>query len=199
MADPTGASIQIDDADLRKLLGRLDASARDMTGLMEQLAAQVEFDTQRRFETQTDPDGNPWPPSARALAENGETLTDTARLRQSITSRAGRTEFSVGTNVVYAAIHQFGGTIHQQTRQQTLYWHHAGDTGSAAWRASRTFGDWRFAKRSRANYSEVHTVQAHDVTMPARPFLGVSESGMAVLGEIARDWLAVAGGLGAAP
>lgn len=192
----TGASIRIDDAQLRRMLGGLDAAGRNLSGLMEQLAAQVEFDTQRRFETQTDPDGNPWPPSLRALAENGETLTDTARLRQSITSRSGPTDFEVGTNVVYAAIHQFGGTIHQQERQQTLHWHHAGDTTKASWRGSRTFADWSFAKKSKANYSEIHTVKAHDVTMPARPYLGVSESGMAELGVIARDWLAGAAGIG---
>lgn len=192
----TGASIRIDDAQLRRMLGGLDAAGRNLSDLMEQLAAQVEFDTQRRFETQTDPDGNPWPPSMRALAENGETLTDTARLRQSITSRSGPTGFEVGTNVVYAAIHQFGGTIHQPERQQTLYWHHAGDTTKASWRGSRTFADWSFAKKSKANYSETHTVKAHDVKMPARPYLGVSESGMAELGVIARDWLAGAAGIG---
>ncbi|SMH62534.1 phage virion morphogenesis protein [Azospirillum agricola] len=195
MADPTGASVRIDDAELRRLLGGLETAGRDLTDLMETLAAQVEFDTARRFETQTDPDGNPWPPSVRALAENGETLTDTARLRQSIASHVSPTAFEVGTNVVYAAIHQFGGAIHMPERQQTMYWHHRGDTSKASWRASRTFADWSFAKKSKANYSETHTVKAHDVTMPARPYLGVSEGGMAELGVIARDWLAGAAGI----
>ncbi|AWB06811.1 phage virion morphogenesis protein (plasmid) [Azospirillum humicireducens] len=198
MADPTGASIRIDDAALRRLLGGLAASAEDMTDLMVQLAGQMELDTQRRFEEQRGPDGNPWPPSLRALTQNGETLTDTARLRQSIGSRVTRNTAEVGTNVVYAAIHQFGGTVQMPERQQTLYWHHRGDTGSADWQSSRTFKDWKFSKRSRANYSEVHTVKAHSITMPARPFLGINEAGMAVLGEIARDWLAGAAGLGAA-
>ena len=36
-------------------------------------------------------------------------LTDTARLRRSISYRAGAREISIGTNVIYAAIHQLGG------------------------------------------------------------------------------------------
>ncbi len=196
MTTATGASLRIDDADLRRMLDGLEAAGRNLTGLMEQLAAQVEQDVAERFETQTDPDGHPWPPSFRALAEHGETLTDTARLRQSISSRVDPTGFAVGTNMVYAAIHQFGGAIHQPERQQTLYWHHRGDTTNADWQSSRTFADWRFAKKGKANYSETHTVKAHDVVMPARPYLGQSERGMAVLAEIARDWLADAAGVG---
>jgi phage virion morphogenesis protein len=36
-------------------------------------------------------------------------LTDTARLRRSISYTAGAREISIGTSVIYAAIHQFGG------------------------------------------------------------------------------------------
>lgn len=187
MADHTGASIRIDDADVRRLLGDLELAGRNLSDLMEQLAAQVEFDTARRFETQVDPDGNPWPPSLRALAENGETLTDTARLRQSITSSVSPTAFEVGTNVVYAAIHQFGGTVKKPARQQELFWH-MGKDGAIS--------DWRFVKRSKANYSETHTIKAHDVRIPARPFLGVGSKDQDTLTAIARDWLADTAGLG---
>lgn len=187
-AQPTGASLRIDDAQARRLLAGLEIAAGDPGELHELLAAQVEFDTQRRFETESGPDGSPWPPSLRALAEGGQTLTDTARLRQSIVSRADRRGFEVGTNLVYAAIHQFGGTIRQPERQQTMYWH----------QKDGEIADWRFVKKRHANYSETHTVAAHDVTMPARPYLGVSEGDVRVLGEIAADWLAGAMGLRAA-
>lgn len=187
-AQPTAASLRIDDAQARRLLAGLEIAAGDPGELHELLAAQVEFDTLRRFETESGPDGSPWPPSLRALAESGQTLTDTARLRQSIVSRADRRGFEVGTNLVYAAIHQFGGTIRQPERQQTMYWHQkAGE-----------IADWRFVKKRKANYSETHTVAAHDVTMPARPYLGVSEGDVRVLGEIAAHWLAGAMGLRAA-
>jgi phage virion morphogenesis protein len=36
-------------------------------------------------------------------------LTNTGRLRRSITAEPGANSLAVGTNVVYAAIHQFGG------------------------------------------------------------------------------------------
>ena len=41
----------------------------------------------------------------------GGTLTDTGRLRASISRSVSGPEVAVGTNLVYAAIHHFGGTI----------------------------------------------------------------------------------------
>lgn len=45
---------------------------------------------------------------AAAAVNNAKPLIDTARLRQSITTRVTKNEIFVGTNVVYAATHQFG-------------------------------------------------------------------------------------------
>jgi phage virion morphogenesis protein len=47
-------------------------------------------------------------PSSRRLSK-GKVLIDTARLQNSITSRAFSDHVDIGTNVIYAAIHQFGG------------------------------------------------------------------------------------------
>lgn len=47
--------------------------------------------------------------TGRAGWEGRLPLTDTARLRRSINYTAGAREISIGTNVIYAAIHQFGG------------------------------------------------------------------------------------------
>jgi len=45
---------------------------------------------------------------ARAISGR-KPLIDTGRLMKSITYRAGKDEVRIGTNVIYAAIHQFGG------------------------------------------------------------------------------------------
>ncbi len=52
------------------------------------------------------PYGEPWLP---IKYRDGQPLVDTGRLRDSITYQASDDGVEVGTNVVYAAIHQFGG------------------------------------------------------------------------------------------
>ena len=101
--------------------------------MLDEIGQYLVAATVRRFETETGPSGAPWPPSARARGEErrtptkrqaleagvaprrGQTLTDTGRLRQSITHVLDRDSVSVGTNVVYAAIHQFGGRTPPRT------------------------------------------------------------------------------------
>ena len=50
-----------------------------------------------------------WIPSKRAIRDSGQTLVDTARLSSSIVYEVSGNQILVGTNVEYAAIHQFGG------------------------------------------------------------------------------------------
>ena len=77
---------------------------------LAEIGARLVASTIDRFERERDPDGTPWLPSQRALAEHGQTLTDTGRLKASIAYLVlDREELLVGTNVTYAAIHQFGG------------------------------------------------------------------------------------------
>lgn len=184
----TGASIRIDSADLDwdatlGVLRAIQARAVDLTGLMDEMGAHLETATAQHFEAERAPDGNPWPKSMRALAQGGQTLTKTARLRQSITRRTSAHAVEIGTNVVYAAIHQFGGEIKKEAGTVTVYRWVRGDMSR--------FDDWRFVKRNsgRANFEERLNVAAHTVTMPARPFLGVGPSDLTALREIARDWL----------
>jgi phage virion morphogenesis protein len=91
----------------------------------------------------------------------GAILQDTGRLRQSITYLASDDQVEVGTNVIYAAIHHLGGTI---TAKNAPYLVFKAPDGSGFRR-----------KKS--------------VTIPARPFLGISESDEAAILEIATDYL----------
>lgn len=70
-----------------------------------------ESSTRLRFKNQTDPDGARWKPSIRAQQGGGQTLVMKARLLRSITHNSTNSGTAWGTNVKYAAIHQFGGTI----------------------------------------------------------------------------------------
>lgn len=125
-------------------LERLERRLGDLTPVMDAVGALLVAGTERRFDTQRAPDGTPWPPSIRAQLVSGQTLTDTARLRGSITHEAFRDRVEVGTNVVYAAPHQFGATIRPKS-----------------------------AKALTFNIPGVGWVSVKEVTIPRREFLGV--------------------------
>ena len=107
----SGASLQIDldtveiAAEVRELVAGMANSVQ----LMREVGAQLLSITKDRFADQVGPDGTPWTPSERARRENGQTLVRTSRLKRSLSRAAGPGVAKVGTNVVYAAIHQFGG------------------------------------------------------------------------------------------
>ncbi len=104
-------SVEIDGAMLNAALARMAAVLADPSAALDQIGRYLVASTLRRFERERAPDGSPWLKSARALAEDGQTLTDTGRLRGSIahTVADGGRAVEVGSNVIYAAIHQFGG------------------------------------------------------------------------------------------
>ena len=104
-------SVEIEGAALSAALARMVAALADPSAAMDQIGRYLVASTLRRFERERAPDGSPWLRSARALAEGGQTLTDTGRLRGSIahTVTDGGRAVEVGSNVIYAAIHQFGG------------------------------------------------------------------------------------------
>lgn len=89
----------------------IQANAADLTPAMEEIGGMLVTSTQDRFEHGVDPMGIEWPVSGRAESENGQTLIDHGHLRDSITFVADSTSVQVGTNLVYGAIHQFGGVI----------------------------------------------------------------------------------------
>lgn len=104
-----GASVTMD---MRGLLSALDEGLRHMGGTDELTAAigeQLVSSTIERFEDGKGPEGEAWKPSQRAEGRGGRTLLDKGRLRSSIVYEATPQRVVVGTNVVYAAIHQFGG------------------------------------------------------------------------------------------
>jgi phage virion morphogenesis protein len=107
----TGVSfnIQIDDRQVAKALEALLVRGDNLTPVHDDIGKAMVDKTQLRFESGQGPDGSPWPPSIRALAEGGLTLVDTGRLKQSMTHFADQGGVAWGTNVVYAAIHQLGG------------------------------------------------------------------------------------------
>ena len=106
-----GNAVVVDTATLDGALARLAAVLSRPDDIMDLIGSYLVAATHRRFERERAPDGTPWLKSARAIAEGNRTLTDTGRLRGSIahTLTDGGREVTVGSNVLYAALHQFGG------------------------------------------------------------------------------------------
>ena len=106
-----GSSAVVDIAAHDGALARLAEVLSDPGDIMDWIGRHLVASTRQRFERERAPDGMPWLESARAIAEGNRTLTDTGRLRGSIAHvlTDGGRGVEVGPNVVYAAIHQFGG------------------------------------------------------------------------------------------
>jgi len=134
-----------------------------------------ENSTRLRFRNQVGPDGQKWKPSARAQAGGGQTLVLTARLLRSISHQVRNDGTEWGTNVVYAAIHQFGGEI---KRAAFSSWARLRTDASGTLLRQKDHSHLAvFAKATHKRVKVVrYTVDAHTIKMPARPYLGVNEA-----------------------
>lgn len=125
--------IQLDDREVREALRRLERRLADMTPVMRAIAAALEAQVEKRFETATDPAGRPWKPLApstlsawlargrgnrrkdggltkkgRERLSSRRPLYDTGDLLGSLTSSFTRSEARVGFGQPYAAFHEYG-------------------------------------------------------------------------------------------
>lgn len=107
----TGISINIgiDDANIRAALLGLKKRSEDMFPLMDEIGGIVVADVQHNFESGTAPDGTPWKKSKRVINKGGQTLVLDNYLQNSITHDPSSDQVAIGTNLVYAGIHQMGG------------------------------------------------------------------------------------------
>jgi len=115
-------------------------------GLMTSIAEGLRTSTIERFGSETSPGGERWQPSLRAK-EGGKTLVASSALRNSIRSQVSGDGLAVGTNDIRAATHQFGDTRTIRAKGKFL--------------AFQIGGNWV-------------RVKSVTVSIPARPFLGVS-------------------------
>jgi phage virion morphogenesis protein len=190
-----GIRINISDEPILAGLDRLDAATANRKDANNAIGAYFVTATQRRFERETGPDGRPWArlkPRTAAARIGGHRrgyenmLRVTARLFQSIVYDAGEDDITVGTNVIYAALQQLGGTIEMPARQQTIYQNYD---------EKKDLFDPTFRRRARSNFARDVTVAAHLVTVPGRPYLGVDDADRKEVLSIIEDHFKTQGGL----
>lgn len=135
----------------------------DTTPVMRAIGVALVEEVHTRFERAVDPQGNPWKPllpDYAAMKRGPGILRESAMrggLMGSITFKANHESVEVGTNKIYAAVHQFGATIRPV---------HA------------PFLVFRLASG---------VVHADSVTIPARPFLGIGPSDERAIFEVLDD------------
>lgn len=147
----TGARIvsALDDASVLAAFTRLRAVATVNTPMMRAIGVGLVTVTQQRFVQGVDPEGNAWTPLSPAYAaikRGPGILRASLMLQRSITFEAGPGFVMWGSNRIYAAIHQFGGTIVPKSAKALVFKLSTG------------------------------IVRVQSVTIPARPYLGFGEA-----------------------
>lgn len=169
-----GFTIHVDDAAVLAALRRLAGVFDDPSEIAKEIARLGENATRKRFKTETAPDGTRWKPSLRAQISGGLTLTDKGHLSGSLSSKSGADFAEWGVNRIYAAIHQFGGTIEIPAQSRQI--RHRTNAKGELLRTDLFHGKGLvFAKKRHKRVSVRWAfVRAHDISMPARPYLGIS-------------------------
>lgn len=153
------------EGDTRAMLRKIRSfSEIDKKSINAALAEGVRESTIERFKQGKGPDGRKWKTSIRAANEGGKTLVQTAQLRNSINSRSDASGFAVGTNLKYAATHQFGepGRTIRARKKKALRF--------------QVDGKWVSKKQV-------------TIRIPARPFLGLSDDDMQELKATVEDFI----------
>ncbi|MBB96928.1 MAG: phage morphogenesis protein [Rhodobacteraceae bacterium] len=139
--------VRFDDAAPQAALARAAFGARDLSQLMDLIGTVlVNGAVERIGQTNVAPDGTPWPKSLRAQLDDGITLHDSGQLMRSITHEAASDQVEVGSNMIYAGIHQTGGTIKAKNGKALAFTLANGESAIVG-----------------------------SVKIPARPYLGISD------------------------
>lgn len=143
-------------ASLHGLLNAIDKPAP----LLAELGEYALRTTRDRFKSQTAPDGTAWnalaPWYQREKRRNkNRILTLNGYLRGQMAVQVNEKSVQVGSNLPYAAVHQFGATIRPVNAKMLYFSGHV----------------------------------AKSVTIPARPYLGLSDVDRNEIVERTQDWL----------
>lgn len=171
-------------ADLRAIITRMERPLGFYKNVGEFVLGRVKDN----FAGEHDPDGVPWQKLMPRTIRDRERrklvpiriLRARGRLLGSVSYRALREGLTVGSPVPYAAIHQLGGTIRMPARTQTIYQHYDARTDEF---------DSVFRKKKASNFARDVDVPAHDIIMPARPWIGITAADEEVILGIADAWV----------
>jgi phage virion morphogenesis protein len=117
--------VRIDDREVTGGLEALRRNIADLTPAMKGIGQTIVTDADLCFRQESDPWGQQWKALAASTIRRrrkgpssgrDKILRDTGRLSKSINYRATSKSVTVGTNVIYSAIHQYGGKAGRNRR-----------------------------------------------------------------------------------
>ena len=115
-----------------------------------------------------------WHPSRRARISGGQTLVETARLKNSMTIKVMGRILRVGTAAKYARIHQLGGRIRGNFTVKQHYRY-----------ITQAFGKPIDGRRVMVRQH----IRNVDIKIPARPFLMVQDADLRVMRRIVAEYV----------
>lgn len=197
-------SIEVNDREASEALAALLHRMEERRGFYKTVAQLLADSARENFRKQAAPSGTPWAKlKAATIRErtrkgqipltilNTNGVKDGIHLAAAISQDADNDAARVGVlnqDPVrhYAAIHQFGGTIQIPARKGRIYRHHDPTSGVT---------DRKFVspKSDGARATDVD-IPAYTVTMPARPYLGVSADDEMEILLLAEDWIGLGAG-----
>lgn len=117
----SGIRIEYDDREVLAALANLTGKTQNMRTVMRTIGTALVERNRLRFNRQVGPDGNPWAPTKRG----GQILRKSGVLFNSLmVGEVTDTSVEFGTNVPYAAAHQFGSKpyVIKPRLKKALYW-----------------------------------------------------------------------------
>jgi len=163
-----------DQAKADTLLKELASKASNVSGGLKIVGERLLREQNRRFDTQTDPDGQKWAPLTPLTrltrgGASGPILRRSGQLKRSGAWQVAGHTLRIGVNTPYAAAQHFGATIVPKKAKRLAIPIPAGAGG-------RNGLSFAFAKK---------------VTIPARPIVGFGARDEKAAREAIADWLAV--------
>ena len=157
-----GVTIELDAHEVTELARALRrASKASLRPLMEEISAVGKSATQERIgEGGPGPDGTPWPERHPSNPNTHPLLNLEGKLWDSIQTDAGENVAIWGSSLVYARIHQLGGTITP-----------------------------RHAPALTFMVPGAGLIHASQVTIPARPYLGYGDAEQEGVVDLLESWL----------
>lgn len=163
---------------LESALVRMRALGERPRSIWDAIGNYGESSTRLRFKNQKGPDGQKWKVSRRVAKHGGITLQlkgANGGLLASIGHTANNAGAEWGSNKVYAAIHQFGGKIKKNAFSSTLRLRTHASGALLRQKDHKHLAVFAKATHKRA-VERRYTVDAHEIHMPARPYLGVNQA-----------------------
>lgn len=163
-----GAAIELNgDTEALRAIGIIAGRLEHREPLWRAVGEEIAQQTAERFETSTGPDGQVWPPSWRVKTHGGKTLVMQGILKQSMTLNVHEDGGEFGSPMICAAVHQLGATIRAKT-EKGLHWNY----------------------RTKGANQDSHA-RKMEVTIPARPFLGINEENEESILDVAEAYLLI--------